>query len=103
MKTTIDIADDLIRRARLVQKREDITLRSLVEEGLRYVIDRHASATKKYRFNPVVVGEAYKPGAPVMDVNAIIRQTYDEREGRMFKTRIVSGARYEKPRKKKAK
>ena len=101
MKTTIDIADDLIRRARLVQKREDITLRSLVEEGLRYVIDRHASATKKYRFKPVVVGEPYKPGATVMDVSAMIRDTYDEREGRMFKTRIAeAGARYEKPRKK---
>lgn len=104
MKTTIDIADDLIRRARLVQKREDITLRSLVEEGLRYVIDKHATSTKKYKFNPVVVGEPYKPGMPVLDVNALIRDTYEERESRIFKTRVAEPrARYGKPRKRKAK
>ncbi len=41
MKTTIDIADDLVQRARKVQREQDLTLRALVEEGLRLALDRH--------------------------------------------------------------
>jgi hypothetical protein len=80
MKTTIDIADDLIKRARQIQKRTDITLRALVEEGLRYAIGKHSTTAKKYKFNLPVAGEPYKPGMPVIDVTAIIRETYKERE-----------------------
>lgn len=107
MKTTIDIADDLIRRARQVQKREDITLRALVEEGLRYAIFKHTPATKKYKFDLPVVGEPYKPGTPVMDVTAIIRDSYDQVEKAMSigriaepKKRYATGA---KSRKRKTK
>jgi hypothetical protein len=89
MKTTIDIADDLIRRARQVQKREDLTLRALVEEGLRYAIDKHTPDAKKYRFRPIVVGEPYTPGTPVMDVTKIIRETYEQAENAMFGGRIA--------------
>ena len=104
MKTTIDIADDLIKRARQVQKREDITLRALVEEGLRYAIDKHASAAKKYEFTPIVVGEPYRAGMPVVDVTAIIRDTYAEREEKVFGNRIAQAkARYGKARKRKTK
>jgi hypothetical protein len=88
MKTTIDIADDLINRARQIQKREDITLRALVEEGLRYAIKKHASGVKKYKFRPIVVGEPYVPGAPVVDVTKIIRDTYEERDNKLFGGRI---------------
>ncbi len=38
MKTTIDISDALMREARAVAARESVTLRSLVERGLRRVI-----------------------------------------------------------------
>lgn len=38
MKTTIDIADSLMREARRVAAREGTTLRNLVEEGLRRVL-----------------------------------------------------------------
>ncbi|MEP6485458.1 MAG: hypothetical protein ABJB01_13495 [Rudaea sp.] len=104
MKTTIDIADDLIKRARQVQKREDITLRALVEEGLHYAIGQHARSVAKYKFNPVVVGKPYKPGMPVMDVTAIIRETYEESENRMLKSvfaeSAVQGAKAVKLRKK---
>jgi hypothetical protein len=40
MKTTIDIADPLFERARDLAEREGTTLRALVEEGLRRVLDR---------------------------------------------------------------
>ena len=94
MKTTIDIADDLIRRARQIQKREDITLRALVEEGLRYAIDKHAPDSKKYKFRPIVDGEPYVPGAPVVDVTRIIRESYEERENKIFRNRIAEPVKH---------
>jgi hypothetical protein len=38
MKTTIDIADPVLREARKAASREGTTLRSLVEEGLRRIL-----------------------------------------------------------------
>jgi hypothetical protein len=38
MKTTLDIADPLLREARHVAAREGTTLRALVEQGLRQVV-----------------------------------------------------------------
>ena len=89
MKTTIDIADDLIRRARQLQKQKEITLRALVEEGLRYAIDKHAVGAKKYRFHPIVDGKPYVPGMPVVDVTKMIREGYEERESKLFGNRIA--------------
>ena len=39
MKTTLDISDPLLREARRLAAREGRTLRSLVEQGLRSVVD----------------------------------------------------------------
>ena len=39
MKTTIDIADPLLNRAKQVAAAEGVTLRELVEDGLRRVIE----------------------------------------------------------------
>jgi hypothetical protein len=44
MKTTIDIADPLFERARKLADREGTTLRALVEEGLRQVLERKTTA-----------------------------------------------------------
>jgi hypothetical protein len=38
MKTTVEIADPVLREARKVAAREGSTLRSLIEEGLRLVL-----------------------------------------------------------------
>lgn len=40
MKTTVDIADDLLLRAKQEAKSSQTTLRSLIEEGLREVLGR---------------------------------------------------------------
>jgi hypothetical protein len=38
MKTTLDISDPLLREARKIAARERLTLRALVEQGLRHVV-----------------------------------------------------------------
>jgi hypothetical protein len=46
MKTTIEIADALGEAARKAAEREGTTLRALVEEGLRAVLDERARARR---------------------------------------------------------
>jgi hypothetical protein len=48
VKTTIEIADDLLKRAQQLARKEQTTLRALTEAGLRLVIaDRHHARSKK--------------------------------------------------------
>lgn len=54
MKTTIDIADDLLRRARRVAESENVTLKLLAEEGLRLVLERREQR-KPVDIQPFVV------------------------------------------------
>ncbi|MGH8172259.1 MAG: hypothetical protein ACREPX_03880 [Rhodanobacteraceae bacterium] len=110
MKTTIDIADDLISRAKQVQKRDGVTLRALVEDGLRLVLDRDARKPK-YRFVPVVAGTAYQGGPATIDVNALIAEANErdwvEREDSLRvaepRATYASGAKKPGARKKTAK
>jgi hypothetical protein len=44
MKTTVDIADDLLLRAKQEAEASHTTLRSLIEEGLREVLGRKSAA-----------------------------------------------------------
>jgi len=44
MKTTIEIADDLLARSRKLADRQGVTLRALVEEGLRLVLKVRSSS-----------------------------------------------------------
>jgi len=51
MKTTVDIADDLLKRSQQLAKREGSTLRAVLEEGLRLVLkDRRAPSARAFRF-----------------------------------------------------
>jgi len=45
MKTTIEISDPLLREARKLAAREGVTLRTLVERGLRRVVDERTPGT----------------------------------------------------------
>jgi len=51
MKTTVDIADDLLKRSQQLAKREGSTLRAVLEEGLRLVLkDRRTPGSRPFRF-----------------------------------------------------
>jgi hypothetical protein len=61
MKTTIEISDNLLRRAKTVARRQGITLRALAEEGLEQALARHEAGTA-VKVRPVVVdGEGVSP------------------------------------------
>lgn len=61
MKTTIDIADDLLLRAKQEAKDSHTTLRSLIEAGLREILGR-SSASKRSLVEPVTYrGKGLQP------------------------------------------
>jgi hypothetical protein len=49
MKTTIDIADPLLRRAQRLAARRNTTLRAIVEQALRETLEREARPKTKVR------------------------------------------------------
>lgn len=55
MKTTIDIGDSILLRAKAMARRERSTLRALTEEGLELVMQRREHPPA-YRARPVVFG-----------------------------------------------
>lgn len=61
MKTTIDIADDLLLRAKQEAQASKTTLRSLIEAGLREILGR-SSSSKRRPVEPVTYrGEGLQP------------------------------------------
>lgn len=56
MKTTIDVADALLREAREVATRDHTTLKDLVQEGLRRVLDERRPRRQAFRLRLVEPG-----------------------------------------------
>lgn len=52
MKTTLEISDQLLLKAKRLAKKQGVTLRSLTEEGLRRVIEER-SAKVPFKANPI--------------------------------------------------
>ncbi len=52
MKTTIEISDSILMQAKQLARDQNVTLRSLAEEGLRKVIEER-TARKPRRISPV--------------------------------------------------
>lgn len=55
MKTTVDIHDELLARAKRLAKKSNRSLRAVVEEGLRRVLDAPASR-HEYKMSDLSVG-----------------------------------------------
>jgi hypothetical protein len=56
MKTTLDLQDELLTRAKVLSKRTGRPLRALVEEGLRLVLSKQRE-TNRYQLPDCSVGE----------------------------------------------
>ncbi len=62
MKTTINISDSLLQAAKEFSARENVTLRELVEEGLREVLEKRRESGD-FRLRPVSFkGEGLQSG-----------------------------------------
>ena len=83
MKTTIDLAADLLRAAKEAARRERTTLRALVEEGLRAVhAPRGDAKAKPHRWKPVGFrGRGLQPGIVEGDWERIRALIYEGRGG----------------------
>jgi hypothetical protein len=62
MKTTIDIPTPILEQAKMVATEEGTTLKRLVEEGLRLVIERHGAPVGFKLRSASYKGEGVQPG-----------------------------------------
>ena len=62
MKTTIDVADALLEEARQVAAHDRTTLKELVQEGLRRVLDERRPQRRTFRLRTIEpVGGGFQP------------------------------------------
>ena len=82
MKTTVEIADSLLSAARRVAAREGTSVRALIEEGLRKVVDKR-ERRGGFRLRRVPFGgEGLSPDLSPEDWAAIRDRAYEDRGGR---------------------
>lgn len=80
MKTTVDLADDLARRAKALARRDHRTLRSLIEEGLRLVLGRQGPGKPPFRLKDGSFrGEGLTPEAAAAGWARIVEWSYEDR------------------------
>lgn len=82
MKTTIDIADALLDQARAAAARDGVTVRSLVEEGLRAVLAQRRARRARFQLRDASFkGKGLQPGVSLADWSAVAAEIYGGRGG----------------------
>ena len=82
MKTTIEIADALLAAAKQLATGEGATLRSLVEEGLRELLERRGQPGTRFQLpRASFSGNGLQEGLTEGDWNAIRARLYEGRGG----------------------
>jgi hypothetical protein len=82
MKTTIDIADPILRAAKKVAERDGTTLRALVEQGLRRVVTERKKQTGfKLRDASFKGGTGLTPEMQGADWDKFLEVIYEGRGG----------------------
>lgn len=80
MKTTIDVADALLEEARQVAARDRTTLRELVQEGLRRVLEERRPRRQTFRLRTIEpVGGGFQPECADGDWQRIRDMIYEGR------------------------
>ncbi len=67
MKTTVDIAPVLLDEAKRRAREQGTTLRALVEDGLRRVLEDAPRSDEPYRYEPVTIPLENPPGYDLSD------------------------------------
>lgn len=81
MKTTIDIAEPVLREARKIAARDGTTLRALVEQGLRQVV-KERKQKLKFRLRQVTFGgDGLRPELRDATWEEILDLSYQRHEG----------------------
>lgn len=78
MKTTVEIPDSLLEQARSLAQKEGTTIRALVEEGLRKVVDERRKRRFRLR-DATFEGNGLQPQAAGMDWEQIRDTIYEGR------------------------
>ena len=81
MKTTVDIADPLLREAKAVARKENLTIRELVERGLRLALAERKSARRFKLRDASVSGEGLRPEAAGLSWEQLRALTYERHGG----------------------
>jgi hypothetical protein len=71
MKTTLELEDRLLERAKRVAAEEGTTLRAIVEDALRARLAPRPARREPYQFNPPVVHGTRPPSVDVADRQAL--------------------------------
>lgn len=79
MKTTVQISDALLGQAKEIAKRDDTTLKELVEEGLRHVIDERSKRTPFKLRDASFGGGGLCPEVANLGWDEIIEMSYGDR------------------------
>ena len=79
MKTTVEIADPLLTAAKLAAARDKTKLRSLIEEGLRFVLARRKGRKQFHLRDASVDGKGLQPGVGEGDWASIRDLIYEGR------------------------
>ena len=79
MKTTIDITDGLLAEAKKVAARKHTTVRALVEDGLRLVLEREQQADAFTLRDGSVAGRGLRPAAQRAGHDAWLEAVYGDR------------------------
>lgn len=79
MKTTVEIADDLLQKAKHLASKERTTLRTLIEEGLRLVLGKRRGRGRFQLRKASVGGKGLQPGIADGDWAALRDSIYGGR------------------------
>lgn len=82
MKTTIEISDPLLRQVKALVRKEDITLRALVEQGLKLALLERRTREASFKLKEASVsGKGLQPGAAALSWEQIRNLSYEDRGG----------------------